>query len=231
MKNHFRSLTSMRWPLLIVGATGLTVFLALSAAISASAGGDPVAAVNASQNSEVAPVQTAATEAILAHQSMGAPMNSAALRPNAGAARAAAKNGATALSAPDAALAKGDVQQRSSAADAAFAKAFGSASSGLKAREQTRLNNVKALLSDPDFRFIDSGVSAITYDSTSVSGNTAVTVAHVVTWSQFQDKDQAGKWHEASPENTIIVTTTLSKSGSTWKVSDLTWTFATGSAP
>lgn len=93
------------------------------------------------------------------------------------------------------------------AGKAALARYFAPA---LARREERGLINAVNAEADPGFRNLGSGVSKITFDDVSVSGNTAALHANVTAWSKFQQLNN-GTWMTADPVNVMSYNVTMTK--------------------
>ena len=98
-------------------------------------------------------------------------------------------------------------------------------------REKNTLKNVVAAQESPNMKFFGAGVSRISYQRVSVTGNTAEAVSDVDTWSHFAMKDAGGRFQEVCPQNTLVVTTSLELSQGQWVVTDLRWVFTPSTMP
>jgi hypothetical protein len=100
------------------------------------------------------------------------------------------------------------------------------------AKEKWVLQNSIDQAANPDHRSGAAGVRNIRYFAVTLVGTSATARATADSWAEFSEKDGKGAWHAYTPNNTELVTVTLSKEpDGRWKVQTFDWTFAPGTGP
>lgn len=221
------NLRSRRPRPILLAILGATVAFGAGVAIfhssSATATPDQTSAIQTAQAADSAAVQKVATDAIVLQQTIGLSAgNTRQLRAQMNADTSNVPEMPPA-SAVEAALASGKVD---------IATEFDAASSALRARETLGLTNTVNEQRDPNFRSIGRGVSKVVYQSTTVTGITAKTVSLATIWaSSMVRQPGTTRWIAATPTNVLTVTTTLTKVGTVWKVSDMVADFTPDTTP
>lgn len=184
----------------------------------------PVSAVG-SDTTDIAEVQAAAAEAIFTAEQLGLPES----QWSTSAVAAVPPTGMLPQKAPTAPT-PAQLHALRDAYAQRLSRVFAHAPETLH-REMSGLDNVIDSLQSPHSLFFGSGVSRLSFESTTVSQDTATVVAKAEIWSHFAQLDPAGNVHEALPVATVTWTWELAKFDGAWAVTDGKWSYDAGSEP
>ncbi len=130
--------------------------------------------------------------------------------------------------APDAA----EVSERRNLGKNAIDTVFSQSSDALKKRVNLAYTNTIAAAGDPNGRFLGAGISKLTFEDTTISGDTATVHATATIWSTTQQKGPDGKWMTAEPSGDKSVTGTVKKTPQgVWVIDDLVSSYLPNSQP
>jgi hypothetical protein len=132
--------------------------------------------------------------------------------------------------APDAMPSDADLQALRSRGNAAINTIFAPA---VAKGESKALDNAIAMEKSDHFKVLSAGIANVKYTNVDIDATTATVNLTVDTWSSISLRDPDGVWHPARPQNTLVVTMTLSQDfgSQRWTVQKFTWTFTPETRP